>query len=99
MRPVFLRFATLLAAAFVLMSDIAQAAGGKAEMLVVVADTRRVSWGPGVYFTDLYNTDPFMFGVVCTIITAIMGGGLGLLTDTIMKHTGLDLTSRKLVEH
>jgi hypothetical protein len=99
MKPIFLRLAILLAAAFVFISDLAQAAGEKAEMLVVVADTRRVSWGPSVYFTDLYNTDPFMFGLVCTIITAIMGGGLGLLTDTIMKRTGLDLTSRKLVEH
>jgi len=99
MKPIVIRLATLLAAAFVFISDLAQAAGGKAEMLVVVADTRRVSWGPTVYFTDLYNTDPFMFGVVCTVITLILGVTLGALTDQIMKHTGIDLTSRKLIEH
>jgi hypothetical protein len=40
-----------------------------------------------------------MFGVWCTIITAALGGFLGVTTDQIMKRTGIDLTSRKIVEH
>lgn len=82
-----------------IIPDLVQAAGGKAEMLVVVADSRRVSSPITKYFVDLYNTDPLMFGLACTIITAFLGGGLGLITDFIMKRTGIDLTSRKLVEH
>ena len=35
----------------------------------------------------------------CTVFTAFLGVSLGFITDRIMKHTGLDLTSRKIVEH
>jgi hypothetical protein len=48
---------------------------------------------------DVYNTNPFMFGTWCVIITGILGCGLGVITDFIMKRTGIDLTSRKIVEH
>ncbi len=99
MGPIFLRLAFLCAATCLMISDLAFAAGKKADMLVVVADTRRVSWSVTLYFLDLYNTNPFMFGVMCVIITAALGGSLGLITDFFMKRTGLDLTSRKLVEH
>lgn len=99
MRKLYYKLAGFLAAAAVLFPEIALAAGGKAEMLVVVADTRRVSWGPTKWFLDLYNTDPTMFGVVCVVITAALGCSLGLITDAFMKRTGIDLTSRKIVEH
>jgi hypothetical protein len=51
------------------------------------------------FFVDVYNTNPFMFGIYCIILTAALGGGLGLITDFFMKRTGIDLTSRKIVEH
>lgn len=99
MKRLWLKLASLFGALSVLVPGLVYAAGGKAETLVVVADKRMVSSPVTVYFLDLYNTDPFMFGLVCTIITAFLGCALGLLTDFIMKRTGIDLTSRKIVEH
>jgi hypothetical protein len=92
----FLLGTTLLT---VFLPEIVRAAGGPAEMLIVVADSRRVGDGWARYFVDSYNTNPLWFGLECTIITAFMGVTLGLITDQIMKRIGIDLTSRKIVEH
>jgi len=75
------------------------AAGPAAEMLIVVADPRVVDWSFSKFWIDYYNTDPFMFGLWCTIFTAFLGVSLGFITDQIMRHTGLDLSSRKIIEH
>jgi hypothetical protein len=88
-----------LASVYLLLPDLILAAGEKADMLVVVADSRRVTWSVSRFFADVYNTDPYMFGVYCAVLTALMGGSLGFITDFIMKRTGIDLTSRKIVEH
>jgi hypothetical protein len=100
MKRFFGLIALLGTAASTFLVDLAHAAGGGgAAMLVVVADTRRVEWSGTKYFLDLYNTDPMMFGIVCVILTAFFGCGLGLLTDQVMKRTGIDLHSRKIIEH
>src|SRR5208283_96773 len=89
-----------LALACLLIPDLVMAAGGgNVDMLVVVADTRVVQSPITLYFLDIYNTSPLGFGVLCVILTAILGGVLGLTADFIMVRTGLDLTSRKLIEH
>ena len=89
-----------LAATFVLIPCLAEAAGGgNVDMLVVVADSRLVSSPITLFFLNVYNTDPTMFGVWCVILTAVFGCGLGLAADFVMSRTGLDLTSRKLIEH
>ena len=72
--------------------------GGEATNLVVVADTRRVS-GVFYYFANLYNTDPWMFAAWATFLTALWGAILGFLMDFIMERSGLDLKSRKILEH
>jgi ABC-type Fe3+ transport system permease subunit len=77
----------------------AMAAGPAAEMLIVVADNRVVDWSFSKFWVDYYNTDPFMFGLWCTIFTAFLGVSLGFITDQIMRHTGLDLSKRTIVEH
>lgn len=82
-----------------ILPDIVQAAGGPAEMLVVVADPRRVDNAVAKYFVDSYNTSPVLFGIETTIITAAMGVTFGLATDFLMKRLGIDLTSRKIIEH
>lgn len=82
-----------------ILPDIVQAAGGPAEMLVVVADSRRVNGEIARYFVDSYNTNPMWFGIECTLITAAMGVTFGLATDFVMKRVGIDLTSRKIIEH
>ena len=93
------RLLLFLASAYLLLPDLILAAGEKADMLVVVADSRRVHWIVSRFFVDVYNTNPLMFGVYCIILTAFLGGTLGFITDFIMKRTGIDLTSRKIVEH
>jgi hypothetical protein len=97
-RPYYL-LVLLGSAVLFLLPDLALAAGGKAEALIVVADTRRVSSPFTVWVLNTYNTDPFMLGVWCTVFTTALGATLGFTTDFLMKRTGLDLTSRKIVEH
>ncbi len=75
------------------------AAGGGATEIVVVADTRMVHNSLEKYFADLYNTDITMFAVWCTVLTAVYGCFLGFLMDFLMSRTGLDLKSRKIIEH
>jgi len=89
----FLSFGALL------VPNLALAAGGKADLLIHVADTRVVNSTYTLFFLELYNRDPFMFGVWCSIITAGLGVSLGLITDFLMKRTGLDLSKRTIVEH
>jgi hypothetical protein len=81
------------------LPDLVMAAGGKAEMLIVVADSRMVESNIAKWWVALYNSDPFMFGLWATIFTGLMGVTLGFITDRLMALTGLDLTSRKIVEH
>lgn len=100
MRSVYLGLTALVAAAFTLIPGVARAAGGAGEaMLIVVADKRMVDWSVTKYLLDVYNTNPFLMGVWCTVLTLVLGVSLGFITDQIMKRTGIDLTSRKIVEH
>ncbi len=91
---------TIAGAAGVLMTPGALwAAGEKAAELVVVADTRVLTSGVMRYFADLYNTNITMFAVWAVVLTAVYGCFLGVLMDKLMGLTGLDLKSRKIVEH
>lgn len=99
MNRVYYLLALCIGAALFLVPELALAAGGKASALVVVADTRRVSSPFTKWILDTYNTNPFMLGVWCTVFTSALGATLGLTTDLLMRQTGLDLTSRKIVEH
>ncbi len=98
MRAVRLLMATFVLAGL-LIPSVALAAGGKAEMLVVVADTRMVHSPITLWFLNVYNTNPTLFGVLCVVLTAAFGGTLGLAADFLMARTGLNLTSRKIIEH
>lgn len=75
------------------------AAGGKANDLVVVADTRLVQSGLLRYLADVYNTNPTLMATWAVVLTAVYGCILGFGMDFIMSRTGLDLSSRKIVEH
>lgn len=75
------------------------AGGGDVKEIVVVADTRVVDNPILKYFANLYNTDITMFAVWCTGLTAVYGCLLGFLMDFLMSKTGLDLKSRKIIEH
>ncbi len=80
-------------------AKLALAAGGKASELVVVADTRVLDSGAMLYFADLYNTNILLFAVWAVVLTAGYGCFLGFTMDKLMGLTGLDLSSRKIVEH
>ena len=91
-------FWVILGALFLLAPSWAWAGGGKANELVVVADTRHLS-GLNLYIANLYNENMWLFAVWAVVLTSLMGVILGFLMDFIMKRTGIDLSSRKIVEH
>lgn len=83
----------------VAFARLAQASGDKASELVVVADTRVLDSGIMLYFADLYNTNILLFAIWAVVLTAGYGCFLGFFMDKLMGMTGLDLSSRKIVEH
>ena len=89
-----------LTAFFLLAPCLAWAAGGgDVKEIVVVADTRVVKSGVLKYFADTYNSNIVVFAIWCVVLTAVYGVVLGVVMDLIMSRTGLDLRSRKIVEH
>ncbi|WP_319404964.1 DVU0150 family protein [uncultured Desulfosarcina sp.] len=98
MKRTIYKWSGIWATIWMLLPSMVQASGDKATNIVVVADTRRVT-GVMHYFANLYNTDIVMFAVWTVVLTAAMGCTLGFLMDFIMSRTGLDLKSRKIVEH
>jgi len=73
--------------------------GEKVDQLVIVADTRVISNSFVKYIADLYNTNTLLFAVWAVVLTALYGAFLGFFMDFLMARTGLDLKSRKIVEH
>lgn len=98
MKRILGRFTAMVAAGMLCMPSWVWAAGEKATNIVVVADTRRVT-GVMKYFSNLYNTNVLLFAVWAVVLTVALGCTLGFLMDFIMERTGLDLKSRKIVEH
>ena len=81
-----------------LLPSLARAAEGASD-LVVVADTR-VLKGFSLYLANLYNENVWMFAVWAVVLTALLGGILGVSMDLIMSRIGLDLgKSGGHVEH
>jgi len=95
LKKIFLR----LTGAVLVLPALAWAGGEKAEDIVVVADTRMVDSAIMKYFSDLYNTNILLFAVWAVVLTAFYGVLLGVIMDYIMARTGIDLRSRKLLEH
>ena len=91
--------ATLIAILLLAPGLVWAAGGGGGQDLVVVADTRIIEFGFLKYLANLYNTNVTIFAIWAVVLTAIYGSFLGFLMDFIMKRTGIDLTSRKIVEH
>ena len=98
MSRIYHRGKILLTTLAMMLPATVWAAGEKATNIVVVADTRRVT-GILKYFSDLYNTDVVMSAVWAVVLTVAIGCTLGFLMDFIMERTGLDLHSRKIIEH
>ena len=86
------------AAAMLIMPDVVLAAGEKASLLVIVADTRKLT-GWQAWFANLYNESHLYFTIVTVAAIPIIGVILGFLADLVMTHIGIDLKSRELSEH
>jgi ABC-type Fe3+ transport system permease subunit len=87
-----------------ILPGVALAGGDKASELIVVADTRVLTEGGYYtqfmhYMADAYNANILVFAIWCTVLTAVYGALLGFLMDFLMSRTGLDLKSRKILEH
>jgi hypothetical protein len=99
MRNIITKLLALVTMACLMVPEVLWAAGGGGDApIVVVADTRVVH-GVLHYFSNLYNTDILLFAVWAVVLTAAYGCFLGVLMDKLMGLTGLDLKSRKIVEH
>ena len=81
-----------------LIPELALAAGEKADLIVIVADTRRLT-GWEAWWANLYNESHAYFTAVTVITIPVVGLILGLVADFVMKRIGIDLTSRELSEH
>jgi hypothetical protein len=99
MKNVITKLLAPVAMACLMVPEVLWAAGGGGDApIVVVADTRVVH-GVLHYFSNLYNTDILLFAIWAVVLTAAYGGLLGFVMDKLMGLTGLDLKSRKIVEH
>ena len=82
----------------VFLPELARAAGEKADLIVIVADTRKLS-GWEAWWANLYNESHAYFTLVTVVTIPVVGLILGLIADFIMKRIGIDLSSRELSEH
>ena len=99
MKKTFFKIVSFVTLSWLALPQLLWAAGEKAEELVVVADTRVIDNSIMHYFANLYNTNILLFAVWAVVLTAAYGCFLGWLMDVIMSRSGLDLKSRRIVEH
>lgn len=74
------------------------AAGGKAERIVMVADSRFHS-GWQAWLANLYNESLTYFTLVTVLVIPTLGAVLGTVTDFLLSRLGVNLKSRVLAEH
>ncbi len=87
-----------MAMTLMIVPDLVMAAGEKASLLVIVADTRKLT-GWEAWFANLYNESHVYFTIVTVLAIPIIGVILGVLADLVMSNIGIDLKSRELSEH
>jgi ABC-type Fe3+ transport system permease subunit len=98
MKSLIVRMWSFFMMVWLVVPAMALAAGDNATEIVVVADTRRIT-GILKYFSNLYNTNILLFAIWAVVLTAAYGCFLGVIMDFLMARTGLDLKSRKIIEH
>lgn len=82
-----------------ILAGTALAAGGeKADLIVIVADTRGLE-GLMAWWGNLYNESHLWFTLLTVVTIPVMGLMFGILADIVMKGIGIDLSSRELAEH
>ncbi|MBF0468601.1 MAG: hypothetical protein HQK61_06910 [Desulfamplus sp.] len=98
MKEIWMKISTLVIAMCVLLPQTVLAAGEKAALVVIVADTRGLTgllkmWG------DLYNESHLYFSLLTILLIPVMGLLFGSVADIVMKAIGIDLEHRDLAEH
>jgi len=83
---------------FLVIANAALAGGEKASLLVIVADTRKLS-GWEAWFANLYNESHVYFTILTVVSIPIIGVIFGVIADLVMSRIGIDLKSRELSEH
>jgi hypothetical protein len=94
----FVRRLWIGTAALFLSAQVALAAGGGGEPIVIVADSRKLS-GIMAWWANLYNESHLYFTVLTVILIPVIGVVFGVLADIVMHFVGIDLSSRDLAEH
>jgi hypothetical protein len=88
----------LLGLITVLLLFPAQLLAEDASMLVLVADTRKLT-GLEAWWGNLYNEGHLAFALVTAVTIPVVGVILGSLADIVMSRLGIDLKNRALAEH
>jgi hypothetical protein len=92
------KFLFLFGLALLLLPDLVWASGEKADLIVIVADTRQLT-GWQAWWANLYNESHAYFTALTVVTIPVVGLILGLIADFVMKRIGIDLSSRELAEH
>ncbi len=95
----WIRNVSLMTLTFLLaLPGLALAAGGSAEHIVIVADSRKLE-GIMAWWANMYNESHLEFTIITVIVIPVIGVIFGVATDFVMNHIGIDLKSRDLAEH
>lgn len=81
-----------------LLPQAVLAAGEKADLVIIVADTRGLTgilkaWG------TLYNESHLYFSLLTIVLIPVIGLLFGTIADIVMRTIGIDLEHRELSEH
>lgn len=93
----FAAFITALALLVPVFLPTLALAAKKAENVVIVADTRKLS-GVLYWWAEMYNESHLLFAIMTMLIIPFLGCLLGWLADLVMTHIGIDLKHRDLAE-
>jgi hypothetical protein len=89
---------SLILATLGLTVQTALAAGGGGELIVIVADSRKLT-GIMAWWANLYNESHLYFMLLTVVLIPLIGVIFGVIADFIMHFIGIDLSSRDLAEH
>ena len=98
MRSLLAKLMSLGLMIFLMMPEIVLAAGEKAQLVVIVSDTRKLTGIMG-WWGSLYNESHMYFALLTVVLIPIIGVIFGTVADIVMSFIGLDLKHRELAEH
>ena len=98
MQGLWKKLVFLAGVGLLLIPELVLASGETSDLIVIVADTRRLT-GWEAWWANLYNESHAYFTAVTVVTIPLVGLILGLSADFVMKRIGIDLSSRELSEH